>query len=98
MVSCALGKDLKQKYTRNSLPVRKGDLVELMRGSYKGTKGEVVNVDLKKCKVYVQGVTSKKADGTDVERPVHPSNLRIVELNADDKERRDVLARTQEAK
>jgi large subunit ribosomal protein L24 len=98
ILSAALSSELKGKYGRNSLPVRKGDTVKVMRGSMRGHSGEIMRVDLKGYKVYVEGVTAKKADGTDVERPIHPSNVMITDLQEEDKERRDVLSRTMEEK
>ena len=98
IMSAALSKELKEKYSRNALPVRKGDTVEVMRGSMKGHKGKVMRVDTKTYKIFVEGVVSKKADGTDVERPIPTSNVRITELHEEDKERREVFARTMEAK
>jgi large subunit ribosomal protein L24 len=98
MVSAQLDKELREKYKRGSLPVRKGDKVKIMRGDMKGHSGEVTKVDLKKYKIYMQGLTAKKADGTDVEKPIHPSNVRITELYEDDKERRQTLMKKTEAK
>jgi ribosomal protein L24 len=34
----------------------------------------------------------KKADGTDVEKPVHPSNVQVLEIHEDDKKRRESLS------
>lgn len=98
LVSAALAKDLKEKYKRNSLQVRKGDKVKLMRGNMKGHSGEVMRVDRKASKIYVQGVTAKKADGKIVERPIHASNVVITEIYEEDKERKDKLMRKTEAK
>ena len=97
MVSAALSKEMKKKYNRNSLPVRKGDTVKVMRGGMSGHSGEVLSVDTSRYKIYVQGITAKKADGTEVERPIHPSNVMITVLYEDDKERREILARKMEA-
>ena len=92
-MSSPFSKELKEKYDRNSLPVRKGDYVLVMRGSFKGVKGHITKVDLTEYKVYVEGVTVKKADGTDVERPLRASNLMITELDLEDKKRREILGR-----
>ncbi|MFH1403908.1 MAG: 50S ribosomal protein L24 [Candidatus Altiarchaeota archaeon] len=94
MMSSPLSKELKEKYNRNSIPLRKGDSVKVMRGSFKGVNGQVTRVDLKKYKVYVEGVTMKKADGTDVEKSLNPSNVMITELFLEDKKRREILGRT----
>ena len=93
MSASHLTQELMGKYGRRSLPVRKGDSVTVTRGDYKGVSGEVTRVDSSKGKVYLEGLTMKKADGTDVERAIHASNLKITELNIEDRERREVLER-----
>jgi large subunit ribosomal protein L24 len=98
LVSARLDDELSQKYKRRSLPVRKGDKVKVMRGDIRGHSGEVMRVDMTKYKIFVQGVTAKKADGTEVERPVHPSNVMIIGVFDDDKERRQVLTKKSEEK
>jgi len=98
MISAALSKELKDRYKRNSFTVRKGDTVKIMRGNMKGHTGEVMKVDTLKYKLYINGVTAKKADGKDVERPIHPSNVQITDLYDEDKERRATLTKKMEAK
>ncbi len=93
MMSSMLSGELAKKYKRASIRVRKGDTVKIMRGEFRGQTGEVTKVDPKKCKIYVEGITIKKSDGTDVERSIHPSNVKITDLYIDDKERRAVLER-----
>ena len=92
-ISSHLSKALKGKYNSRSLPVRKGDEVEIMRGSFKKRKGKISRVDSKKYKVYIEGVTRKKTDGTERQVPFHASNLRITNLNLDDKRRVKILER-----
>ena len=41
LMSAMLSKELKEKYNKNSLPVRKGDVVKILRGNFKGIEGEV---------------------------------------------------------
>lgn len=93
LVSVHLSKELQKKYKRRSFPVRKGDEVEIMRGNYKKKTGKVSRVDLKKMKVYIEGITRKKVAGTEVQVPFHPSNLRIISL-FEDKKRLKALNRT----
>ncbi|MCK4491955.1 MAG: 50S ribosomal protein L24 [Candidatus Altiarchaeales archaeon] len=93
MVASHLSHELGEKYHRRSLPVRKGDTIRVMRGGFKDHVGEIMRVDLKTLKVYVEGITIKKADGTDIEKPVDPSNIMITELYMEDKERRNMLER-----
>jgi len=92
-----LSEELLLKYNRRSLTVIKGDEVKLMRGGQKGKVGKVVGVDARAKKVTVDGVTHKKADGTDVGLPVDPSNLLIVKLNLEDARRRSKLEETANA-
>jgi len=93
MLSSPLSKELGQKYKRRTLNVRKGDKVRVMRGDFKGNVGEITRVSLKDYKIYVDGITIKKADGTDVEKSIDPSNVMITDLFIDDKERMDLLER-----
>ena len=88
-----LDKKLQEKYNRRSIPVRKGDTVKIMKGEFRGIKGEVINVDLEKCVIYVDGVTVKKTDGTDIARAVEPSNVMITHLMRDDRKRIAMLER-----
>jgi len=92
-VSAHLSPELRNKYGIRSIPIRKGDEVEVMRGSSKGLRGTVERVDLSKCKVYVSGITVKKADGSEVMRALEPSNLKIVNMNLDDKKRLEAISR-----
>ncbi|RLI95097.1 MAG: 50S ribosomal protein L24 [Candidatus Altiarchaeales archaeon] len=93
MLSATLDKKLREKYNRRNIPIRRGDKVRIMRGEFKGVMGEVVRVLPSKYKIYIDGVTIKKADGTAVERPIDPSNVMITEIYMEDKERREMLER-----
>ena len=93
LMSAPLSPELREKYGIRSLPVRKGDKVRIMRGDFKGHEGKVVKVDLRRLRIYVDGVTIKKADGTPVFRPIHPSKVMIIELNLEDPWRRKILER-----
>jgi len=91
MVASTLSTDLREKYKRRSVSVRKGDKVKIMRGDFAGTSGEVLQVDLRDYSVLVSGINIKKANGTEVPKALHPSNLMIIELFTEDKERRNLL-------
>ncbi len=82
-----LSPELREKYGIKSIPVRVGDTVKVMRGDYKGIEGKVVEVNLKKTTISVEGVTVTKSDGTEVSRPIHPSNVMITKLETKDKHR-----------
>lgn len=91
LVSSHLDGDLLVKYNRRSLPVVLGDTVKVMRGGYKGHSDKVIEVDVKKRRIKVEGVTLLQADGTKVPRPLSPSNVVIKKLNLADPRRREKL-------
>lgn len=92
-LSANLSKDLRKRYGKRSLPIRQGDEVEVTRGSSKKLKGNVTRVDLTRLKVYVDEIKVKKVDGSEITKPLEPSNLRITKLSLDDKRRQAVLER-----
>lgn len=91
--SAALSSKLKASYNTNSIPVRMGDTVHIMRGDRKGFEGKVTGVNRTKYRIFVEGVTREKVDGTSMPIPIHPSKVRITRLNLDDKWRREALKR-----
>jgi len=88
-----LSPELRKSYGTRSLPVRSGDTVRVMRGDHKGFEGKVSSVDRKKYRIYVEGLTREKVDGTTIFVPVHPSKVMITKLNLDDKWRKKILER-----
>ncbi len=71
-----------------ALPVRKGDVVRIMRGGFRGKEGKVISVDSKAGRVVIEGITIEKVDEKKVERPVHASNLMIIKMDETDAWRR----------
>ena len=98
MFSAPLSPELKEKYGIKSLPVRTGDTVRIMRGNFKGFEGKVREVDRKKYRIFVEGVTREKVDGTTLFMGIHPSKVMIVDLNLDDKWRREILEKKRKLK
>jgi large subunit ribosomal protein L24 len=93
-VSAHLSEALKNRFGKRSLPLRKGDDVKVMRGSKKGFRGKVERVNLKRSKIYIEGLNVKKVDGSEVLRPINPSNLLLVEPKMDDKRRQTIVERS----
>lgn len=83
-----LSKDLKKKYNKRSIRIRKGDTVKVMKGQFKKITGKIVSVNLGKCKVTIENVQHIRRDGTKSYYPIYPSNLMITSLNLDDKKRK----------
>ncbi|MBI2564455.1 50S ribosomal protein L24 [Candidatus Woesearchaeota archaeon] len=82
-----LSKELQKNHKIKTLRVRKGDKVKVMRGSFKGVVGEVMRVDVKRERVFVQGAEFAKKDGSKIVYPIHSSKLLIQELYLKDKKR-----------
>ena len=86
-LSAQLSEALRKKYGKRSLPLRKGDEVLVMRGSFSEKKGKISIVDLKNSRVAIEGLQRSKQDGSKVNIFFQPSNLQIISLNTDDKKR-----------
>ena len=83
--------DLMEKYDIWTVRVHKGDTVKVMRGSYAGHTAKVTSVDTKKRVIFIEKVTSIKADGKETARPMHPSNVLVTKLDLTDPYRKTQL-------
>lgn len=77
-VSAHVSKELKEKLKKRSLVLKKGFTVKVSRGSKKGLSAKIVNVNLRKKKVFLEGVVKKKQGGKEALIPFDSSNLIIV--------------------
>ncbi|MEK6844882.1 MAG: 50S ribosomal protein L24 [Nanoarchaeota archaeon] len=80
-VNVNLSKELRKKQNKRSIQIKKGDKVKIMRGGFKGKVGKILEVNIKKSKVIVEGIQVKKQDGSKVNIKLQPSNLQIIELS-----------------
>ena len=81
-----------------SMPVKKGDRVMIVRGEGKSKSATALSlVDRKARKVYVEGFTYFKSDGTELQRPIDASNLVIINPDWSDIRRRKILNRINES-
>ena len=92
-LSANLSKELRKKYAKRNLPLRKGDEVLIMRGAFKKKKAKVTSVDLKNTRIALEGIQRNKKDGSKVNVFFHPRALQITTLNLDDKQRLAILNR-----
>ena len=93
LFNAPLSDELRQKLGVKRLPVRQGDTVRIMRGEFKGHEGKVVEVDLKRVRGFIEGVQRKKADGSPVYVPIHPSKVMIIKADLSDKRRLEIIER-----
>ncbi|CAH9138515.1 unnamed protein product [Cuscuta epithymum] len=92
IMSSTLSADMRSKYNVRSLPVRKDDEVTVMRGTYKGREGKVVQVYRKKWVIHIERITREKVNGSTVNVGIHPSNVVITKLHLD-KDRKSLIER-----
>lgn len=92
-LTAPLSKELQDRYGIKRLPVKAKDKVMITRGDFAYTEGEVTEVDTKKARLLISGVTVEKTDGTERFYPVHPSNVVITDLNLKDDKRSKIIER-----
>ena len=97
-LSANLSKELRSKYGKRNLPLRKGDEVLIMRGAFKKKKAKVSSVDLKNSRVALEGIQRAKKDGSKVNVFFRPRALQIQVLDLEDKQRVRALNRKQTEK
>ncbi len=93
VLSSPLSPELRERYGTRSIRARKGDTVVVARGDYAGIEGKITRVDPGASRLFIEGVTREKVDGTTTFVPKHPSKVMIKRLNLDDKWRKDILER-----
>ena len=96
MMKSHLSESLYERYGMRNLVVRKGDIVRVMRGKYRGHEGKVVEVNLKNMKIAVEGVTVRRTDNKSVQLWLDPSNVEIVKLDLGDAKRKEKIHRIAE--
>jgi large subunit ribosomal protein L24 len=87
LLSVNLAKELRKKYGRRNIEVRKNDIVKIVRGKFKNKQGKVIMVTIKNPRMAIERNQTKKQEGSKANVKIHPSNLQIIELNLDDKKR-----------
>ena len=96
LMAAPLSPQLTASKSVKTLPVRKGDTVQIMRGDNKGFEGKISRVDLRNYRVYLEGLTREKVDGTTIFIPIHPSKIMIKNLNLSDKWRKAIVERKED--
>ena len=89
--SLPLSRELRGRYGRRSLPVRKGDTVRVLRGSYVGREERVARVDRRTYTVSLDNITTKTGEAKLKPLPIRPSALVLTRLNLADPWRRRIL-------
>lgn len=91
-MSAPLSIDLRNKYNFRSIPIRKDDEVQVVRGTYKGREGKVVQVYRRRWVIHVERITREKVTGSTVNVGLDPSKVVITKLKLD-KDRKALIER-----
>jgi large subunit ribosomal protein L24 len=97
MIASRLSKELTKKHSKRSMVVRKGDVVNIVRGNFKKHAGKIDTVFTKHMRVHIEGIQNVKRDGNKTFYPIHASNLVITQLNLEDKKRQAILERVKKS-
>ncbi|MCJ7572967.1 50S ribosomal protein L24 [Candidatus Bathyarchaeota archaeon] len=92
-LSAPLSPSLKTQHGTRTMPVIKDDTVTITKGDRKLTEGKVIRVDTKEGRVYIEGVTRTRLDGSTVQIPIRTENVMITKLKMDDDMRKRMLER-----
>lgn len=92
-LSAPLSPELRAEYGIRSLPVRKGDTVVVLKGDWKMKEGKVTRVDTKRMRIYIEGLTRERMDGSTVPIPIRPWNVMITKPDLSDPWRKRILER-----
>jgi large subunit ribosomal protein L24 len=86
-----LSRELRTRFHARSLPLRKGDTVRVLSGSFVGREERVAKVDRRAYSVILDNVTLKTGEEKLTPLPIRTSHLVITRLNLSDPWRRRVL-------
>merc|ERR1712094_106223 len=89
-----LSAELRANHNVRSVPIRKDDEVQVVRGTYKNREGKVTTVYRKKWVIHVERITREKVNGATVNVGLDASKVVITKLKMD-KDRKKLLERKQ---
>ncbi|MCI4319460.1 MAG: 50S ribosomal protein L24 [Thermoplasmata archaeon] len=91
LMSVPLSRDLRARYGRRQMPIRKGDTVRVLAGSYIGREERVAKVDRRSYSVTLDNITVKTGEAKLKPLPIRTNHLLLTRLNLADPWRRRVL-------
>jgi large subunit ribosomal protein L24 len=91
LMTVPLSREYRRRFRRRSVPVRKGDTVRVMSGSFVGREERVAKIDRRGYTVTLDNVTLKTGEAKLKPLPIRTSHLVITKLNLADPWRRKTL-------
>jgi large subunit ribosomal protein L24 len=95
-MSVPLSRELRRRFHARSLPVRKGDTVRVLSGSFAGREERVARLDRRAYALILDNITLKTGEEKLKALPIRPSHLVITRLNLSDPWRRRSLRVSEE--
>lgn len=92
-VAAPLSPALRAQHGVRSMTVRRDDTVVILKGDRKMTEGRVIRVDTARARLFIEGVTRQRLDGSTAQIPIRAENVMIMRLHLDDEWRRKILKR-----
>ena len=92
IMTVRLSRELRKKYNVRNLPIRKNDVVKILKGKSRKKSGKVTAVYRRKWCIHVDKVTKDKQNGQPVNVPIKTHNCVIETLHLD-KDRKELLER-----
>jgi large subunit ribosomal protein L24 len=92
-ISAPLSPSLRAEYGTRTLPVIVDDTVTITKGDRKLAEGKILRVDTSTSRVYIEGITRTRTDGSTLQIPIRAENVMITRLNMSDPRRREILER-----
>lgn len=93
LISAPLSPSLRAEHGTRTMPVSVDDIVTITKGDRKLSEGKVLRVNTKSIKIYVEGITRTRQDGSTAQIPIRAENVMITSLNMKDEWRRNILER-----
>ena len=92
-ISAPLSPSLKTQHGAKTMPVIEDDTVQIVKGDRKMTEGKVLRVNINESKLFIEGVSRTRLDGTTVQIPIRSENVMITKLELKDGWRKKILER-----
>jgi large subunit ribosomal protein L24 len=92
-ISAPLSPSLRAEHGTRTFPVIVDDTVTITKGDRKLAEGKILRVDTSTSRVYIEGVTRTRTDGSTLQIPIRAENVMITRLNMSDPRRREILER-----
>jgi len=92
-LSAPLSPSLRSQHGTRAMPVVTDDTVTITKGDRKLTEAKVLRVDTDEARVFLEGVTRTRMDGSSVHIPIRTGNVMITKLNLNDDWRKKILER-----